>query len=120
LNEYQQDGFPTILFFPAGNKNFEPVHTTFASKNIILYSSTFLKADINSKLLICFFILSIQITFEGDRTVVEFYKFLKKHASIPFKLKKPHGTPSVAKSESTTDAPATESNEPEKDLKDEL
>lgn len=24
-----------------------------------------------------------------DRTVVELYKFLKKHASIPFKLEKP-------------------------------
>ena len=29
------------------------------------------------------------ITFEGDRTVVEMYKFLKKHAAIPFKLKRP-------------------------------
>ncbi|KAL8052157.1 hypothetical protein ABFX02_06G194800 [Erythranthe guttata] len=47
------DGFPTILFFPAGNKSFDP------------------------------------ITFDNDRTVVEFYKFLKKHASIPFKLQKP-------------------------------
>ncbi|CAA0814464.1 Protein disulfide isomerase-like 1-3 [Striga hermonthica] len=47
------DGFPTILFFPAGNKSFDP------------------------------------ITFDSDRTVVAFYKFLKKHASIPFKLQKP-------------------------------
>ncbi|XP_020171132.1 protein disulfide isomerase-like 1-4 [Aegilops tauschii subsp. strangulata] len=47
------DGFPTILFYPAGKKSFEP------------------------------------ITFEGDRTVVEMYKFLKKHAAIPFKLKRP-------------------------------
>ncbi|EPS69921.1 hypothetical protein M569_04842 [Genlisea aurea] len=44
------DGFPTILFFPAGNKSFDPV------------------------------------TVDTDRTVVAFYKFLKKHASIPFKL----------------------------------
>ncbi|GFP94356.1 protein disulfide isomerase-like 1-3 [Phtheirospermum japonicum] len=47
------DGFPTILFFPAGNKSFDP------------------------------------ITVDTDRTVVAFYKFLKKHASIPFKLQKP-------------------------------
>ncbi|TKW36715.1 hypothetical protein SEVIR_1G000300v4 [Setaria viridis] len=46
------DGYPTILFYPAGKKSFEP------------------------------------ITFEGDRTVVEMYKFIKKHASIPFKLKR--------------------------------
>ncbi|XP_010427228.1 PREDICTED: protein disulfide isomerase-like 1-3 isoform X1 [Camelina sativa] len=47
------DGFPTILFFPGGNKSFDP------------------------------------ITVDVDRTVVELYKFLKKHASIPFKLEKP-------------------------------
>ncbi|KAL3649761.1 Protein disulfide isomerase-like 1-3 [Castilleja foliolosa] len=47
------DGFPTLLFFPAGNKSFDP------------------------------------ITVDTDRTVVAFYKFLKKHASIPFKLQKP-------------------------------
>ncbi|KFK34745.1 hypothetical protein AALP_AA5G187700 [Arabis alpina] len=47
------DGFPTILFFPGGNKSFDP------------------------------------ITVDVDRTVVEVYKFLKKHASIPFKLQKP-------------------------------
>ncbi|KAF8051919.1 hypothetical protein N665_1645s0004 [Sinapis alba] len=50
------DGFPTILFFPGGNKSFDP------------------------------------ITVEVDRTVVELYKFLKKHASIPFKLAKPATT----------------------------
>lgn len=50
------DGFPTILFFPAGNKSFDP------------------------------------ITVDSDRTVVAFYKFLKKHASIPFKLPKPTTT----------------------------
>ncbi|KAF7149076.1 hypothetical protein RHSIM_Rhsim03G0120800 [Rhododendron simsii] len=50
------DGFPTLLFFPAGNKSFDP------------------------------------ITFDTDRTVVAFYKFLKKHASIPFKLQKPAET----------------------------
>ncbi|CAH8336017.1 unnamed protein product [Eruca vesicaria subsp. sativa] len=47
------DAFPTILFFPAGNKSFDP------------------------------------ITVDVDRTVVELYKFLKKHASTPFKLAKP-------------------------------
>ncbi|KAF8101926.1 hypothetical protein N665_0201s0229 [Sinapis alba] len=51
------DGFPTILFFPGGNKSFDP------------------------------------ITVDVDRTVVELYKFLKKHASVPFKLAKPSATP---------------------------
>nr|QVL22810.1 protein disulfide isomerase precursor 1 [Viola betonicifolia] len=49
----KSDGFPTLLFFPAGNKSFDP------------------------------------ITVDTDRTVVAFYKFLKKNAAIPFKLQKP-------------------------------
>ncbi|XP_078427922.1 PDI-like 1-4 [Wolffia australiana] len=53
------DGFPTLLFFPAGNKSFDP------------------------------------LTVDTDRTVVAFYKFLKKHATIPFKLKKPAAPPST-------------------------
>ncbi|AQK67565.1 protein disulfide isomerase4 [Zea mays] len=48
----KSDGYPTILFYPAGKKSFEPV------------------------------------TFEGERTVVDMYRFIKKHASIPFKLKR--------------------------------
>ncbi|KAK9078533.1 hypothetical protein SSX86_002590 [Deinandra increscens subsp. villosa] len=64
------DGYPTILFYPAGNKSLDP------------------------------------ITVDVDRTVVAFYKFLKKHASIPFKLQKP------------TDTDAKESNKLDK--KDEL
>ncbi|KAI6685784.1 hypothetical protein NL676_031697 [Syzygium grande] len=73
------DGFPTLLFFPAGNKSFDP------------------------------------ITVDTDRTVVALYKFLKKHASIPFKLQKPASTPTPA---------ATDAKEGEEtittDLKDEL
>ncbi|KAF5744706.1 protein disulfide isomerase-like 1-4 [Tripterygium wilfordii] len=57
------DGFPTLLFFPAGNKSFDP------------------------------------ITVDADRTVVAFYKFLKKHASIPFKLEKRASTPKLESSE---------------------
>ncbi|XP_051205192.1 protein disulfide isomerase-like 1-4 [Lolium perenne] len=68
------DGFPTILFYPAGRKGFEP------------------------------------ITFEGDRTVVEMYKFIKKHASIPFKLKHPDS--SAARTESSENSGSN--------LKDEL
>ncbi|KAG6519425.1 protein disulfide isomerase-like 1-4 [Zingiber officinale] len=49
----KSDGFPTLLFFPAGNKSFEP------------------------------------ITVDTDRTVTAFYKFIKKHATIPFKLQRP-------------------------------
>ncbi|KAF4356424.1 hypothetical protein F8388_013289 [Cannabis sativa] len=80
------DGFPTLLFFPAGNKSFDP------------------------------------ITVDADRTVVAFYKFLKKNASIPFKLQKPT-TPTKSEStetpeSSTTAAPKSEAAAGE--LKDEL
>ncbi|GMH10949.1 hypothetical protein Nepgr_012790 [Nepenthes gracilis] len=72
------DGFPTLLFFPAGNKSSDPIPV------------------------------------DSDRTVVALYKFLKKHASTPFKLPKPtpksEGSDSVASPESTKT----------KDLKDEL
>ncbi|KAA8544042.1 hypothetical protein F0562_021781 [Nyssa sinensis] len=73
------DGFPTLLFFPAGNKSFDP------------------------------------ITVDTDRTVVAFYKFLKKHASIPFKLQKPALTP---KSEGSNAKESIDSSI--NDLKDEL
>ncbi|KAI8573671.1 hypothetical protein RHMOL_Rhmol01G0295200 [Rhododendron molle] len=73
------DGFPTLLFFPAGNKSSDP------------------------------------ITVDADRTVVAFYKFLKKHASVPFKLEKPVSTPKAESSD------AKESSEGSaNDLKDEL
>ncbi|KAI3721418.1 hypothetical protein L2E82_32429 [Cichorium intybus] len=69
-------GFPTLLFFPAGNKSVDP------------------------------------ITLYTDRTVKAFYKFLKQHAAIPFKLQKPEST-QKPKPESTQES----SNQ---DLKDEL
>ncbi|XP_057474660.1 LOW QUALITY PROTEIN: protein disulfide isomerase-like 1-4 [Actinidia eriantha] len=73
------EGFPTLLFFPAGNKSVDP------------------------------------ITVDSDRTVVSFYKFIKKHASIPFKLKKPVFT---AKPESSDAKESSESST--NDVKDEL
>ncbi|KAL6203030.1 hypothetical protein ACLB2K_026734 [Fragaria x ananassa] len=73
------DGFPTLLFFPAGNKSFDPT------------------------------------TVDSDRTVVAFYKFLKKHASIPFKLQQPTSTP---KSEESVAKESQESST--NDVKDEL
>ncbi|KAL6629357.1 hypothetical protein ACP70R_029122 [Stipagrostis hirtigluma subsp. patula] len=77
------DGYPTILFYPAGKKSFEP------------------------------------ITFEGDRTVVEMYKFIKKHAGIPFKLKRPDS--SATKTESTQSSVSTEGDKSSgTNLKDEL
>ncbi|KAL5565666.1 hypothetical protein UlMin_028830 [Ulmus minor] len=76
----KSDGFPTLLFFPAGNKSFDP------------------------------------ITVDTDRTVVAFYKFLKKHASIPFKLQKPISPP---KAESS-DVKETPEKSSTSDLKDEL
>ncbi|KAL2526411.1 Protein disulfide isomerase-like 1-3 [Abeliophyllum distichum] len=74
----KSDGFPTLLFFPAGNKSFDP------------------------------------ITVDTDRTVVAFYKFLKKHASIPFKLQKP--APEKSKVSDAAATHETSSN----DVKDEL
>ncbi|XP_074276196.1 protein disulfide isomerase-like 1-4 [Silene latifolia] len=75
----KSDGFPTILFFPAGNKSFDP------------------------------------ITVDTDRTVVAFYKFLKQHAAIPFKLQKPTSIPKAE----TSDVKIS-SEKDAKDLKDEL
>ncbi|XP_068652669.1 protein disulfide isomerase-like 1-4 isoform X1 [Aristolochia californica] len=69
------DGFPTLLFFPAGNKSFDPV------------------------------------TVDTDRTVVAFYKFLKKHASIPFKLQRPA---------SAGNSSSSEEDSSKADVKDEL
>uniref|UniRef100_A0A6N2L718 Protein disulfide-isomerase n=1 Tax=Salix viminalis TaxID=40686 RepID=A0A6N2L718_SALVM len=77
----KSDGFPTLLFFPAGNKSFDP------------------------------------ITVDTDRTVVAFYKFLKKHASIPFKLVKPAAA-SASKAESSDAKDGIESSAG--DAKDEL
>ncbi|XP_042476410.1 protein disulfide isomerase-like 1-4 [Macadamia integrifolia] len=76
----KSDGFPTLLFFPAGNKSFDP------------------------------------ITVDTDRTVVAFYKFIKKHASVPFKLQKPADT---LKSDSA-DASGSEKESSSNDMKDEL
>ncbi|PWA61544.1 PDI-like 1-4 [Artemisia annua] len=82
----KSDGYPTILFFPAGNKSFDP------------------------------------ITVDTDRTVKAFYKFIKQHAAIPFKLQKPEST---QKAESTEKSESTQKSEPtpensNQDLKDEL
>ncbi|KAJ9540405.1 hypothetical protein OSB04_026911 [Centaurea solstitialis] len=60
------DGYPTLLFYPAGNKSVDPTPV------------------------------------DVDRTVVAFYKFLQKHASIPFKLQKPTYT-DAAKESSNVD-----------------
>ncbi|KAL6979322.1 Protein disulfide isomerase-like 1-4 [Sarracenia purpurea var. burkii] len=57
------DGFPTLLFFPAGHKSSDP------------------------------------IIVDTDHTVVALYKFLKKHASIPFKLEKPASIPKLESSD---------------------
>ncbi|KAK1587461.1 hypothetical protein Q3G72_013079 [Acer saccharum] len=78
----KSDGFPTILFFPAGNKSFDPV------------------------------------TVDTDRTVVAFYKFLKKHASIPFKIQKPASSP-APKSEAS-DAKESDKSSTTGEVKDEL
>lgn len=56
-----------------------------------------------------------QITVDTDRTVVAMYKFLKKNASIPFKLQKPASTPKPATAD-TNESEETVTT----DLKDEL
>lgn len=59
------------------------------------------------------------MTFEGDRTVVEMYKFIKKHASIPFKLKRPDS--SAARTERAESSGSTEGEKSSgSNLKDEL
>ena len=62
----------------------------------------------------------MQITFEGDRTVVEMYKFLKKHAAIPFKLKRPDSsaarTDSAEGPGSTTDSEKSSGSNPKDEL----
>lgn len=70
-NEHPQakaEGFPTLLFFPAGNKSINPIPV------------------------------------EADRTVVALYKFIKKHASIPFKLPKPASSTTSESFEAKEDA----------------
>lgn len=70
-NEHPQakaEGFPTLLFFPAGNKSINPIPV------------------------------------DADRTVVALYKFIKKHASIPFKLPKPASSTTSESSEAKEDA----------------
>ncbi|KAI3799723.1 hypothetical protein L1987_35022 [Smallanthus sonchifolius] len=76
----KSDGYPTLLFFPAGNKSFDP------------------------------------ITVDTDRTVKAFYKFLKQHAAIPFKLQKPEST---HKPKATPKIELTQDSS-DQDLKDEL
>ncbi|XP_058780106.1 protein disulfide isomerase-like 1-4 [Vicia villosa] len=80
----KSDGFPTLLFFPAGNKSFDP------------------------------------ITVEADRTVVAFYKFLKQHASIPFKLQKPTSSPKSEDSDAKESSDTKENQSINTDVKDEL
>lgn len=58
---------------------------------------------------------------DTDRTVVAFYKFLKKNASIPFKLQKPVSSPKSESSEGKSGDDAKESpKSSSSDVKDEL
>ena len=60
---------------------------------------------------------------DTDRTVVALYKFIKKHASIPFKLQKPVSAPKDEPA-LTPETKSSDSKESDKsssaDLKDEL
>jgi protein disulfide-isomerase A1 len=59
----------------------------------------------------------MQITVDADRTVVAFYKFIKKHASIPFQLQKPTST---SKTDESGSSDVKESQSSSTDVKDEL
>lgn len=74
-----------------------------------LLSSFFLFSKFVSSVFRFFF---KQLTVDTDRTVVAFYKFIKKHASIPFKLQRPEFS---VKSESESQKSGNKD-----DLKDEL
>ncbi|KAJ8512169.1 hypothetical protein OPV22_002603 [Ensete ventricosum] len=76
------DGFPTLLFFPAGNKSIE------------------------------------QITVDTDRTVKAVYNFIKKHASIPFKLGRRPA--SVLNTEASDGSDSTGDKSGGADVKDEM
>ncbi|KAG4974448.1 hypothetical protein JHK87_031269 [Glycine soja] len=76
----KSDGFPTLLFFPAGNKSSDPIPV------------------------------------DVDRTVKDFYKFLRKHASIPFQLQKLASTTKTASESSDV----KESQSSTTEVKDEL
>ncbi|KAL2983964.1 hypothetical protein AAZX31_12G064800 [Glycine max] len=76
----KSDGFPTLLFFPAGNKSSDPIPV------------------------------------DVDHTVKAFYKFLRKHASIPFQLQKPTSTAKTGSESSYV----KDSQSSSTDVKDEL
>lgn len=63
----------------------------------------------------------VQITFDDDRTVVAFYKFLKKHASIPFKLQKPASSVrNTASKDAASRKDDSSSSDSDNGVKDEL
>lgn len=67
----------------------------------------------------------LQINVDVDRTVVALYKFLKKNASIPFKIQKPTSAPKMEKPTSEPKAESSDIKEShesssDKDVKDEL
>ena len=66
-------------------------------------------------IMLVFYSCFMQITVDTDRTVVAFYKFLKKHATNPFKLQKPALSTQPKGSDATTSDDGSS-----KDLKDEL
>ena len=65
------------------------------------------------------YFVMLQITVDTDRTVVAFYKFLKKHATIPFKLSKSAST-SKAEIAKGSDSKDSSQSDSVKYLKDEL
>ncbi|KAJ6670437.1 PROTEIN DISULFIDE-ISOMERASE [Salix viminalis] len=115
----KSDGFPTLLFFPAGNKSFDPVSGSYRFDVVISLCLLLIIAFQFGVYFGDMFCITGagQITVDTDRTVVAFYKFLKKHASIPFKLVKPAAA-SASKAESSDAKDGIESSAG--DAKDEL
>ena len=108
----QAEGYPTIVFFPAGKKSADPVSHITNTLPRSFFFFFWLWYELHLRLL-----RLLQIPVESERTVVAFYKFIKKHASIPFKLSKPSSSPASSSDDSHTKEDATTSSS---DVKDEL
>lgn len=58
----------------------------------------------------------LQIPVDADRTVVALYKFIKKHATIPFKLPKPASSTTTSESPEAKEGANVESSNEKDEL----
>ncbi|KAK4356386.1 hypothetical protein RND71_025357 [Anisodus tanguticus] len=97
------EGFPTLLFFPAGNKTMDPVSDVC----FVCLSALCKIHEIGS---VNAFSMILEVPVDADQTVVALYKFIKKHTSIPFKLSKPASSTTSESSEAKEGANIESSN----------